>query len=57
VIEDVYREEMKEFYIGCDFEYCGVFPVASKRKIKVDLCEDCYQGLHLIAKAKRSEQQ
>lgn len=56
MIENPYEEKMKEFYVGCEFDYCGVFPVNSKRKIKVDLCEDCYRGLHNIAESKRSEE-
>jgi hypothetical protein len=55
MIEKPYEEKMKEFYVGCEFDYCGVFPVNSKRKIKVDLCEACYRGLHLIAEGKRSD--
>jgi hypothetical protein len=42
---------MKEFYVGMDFD-CGsriAIPIGSKRKIKIQLCDDCYKGLHLIA--------
>lgn len=52
-ISDPYEQKMKEFYVGCEFDYCGVFPVNSKRKITVDLCEDCFRGLHLIAEKKK----
>lgn len=57
VIENPYEQEMKEFYVGMDIEYSGVFPINRKRKTKIHLCEDCFRGLHLIAKKKRSEQQ
>lgn len=43
---------MKEFYLGVDtdcFSLIGIaIPVARKRKIKIQLCDDCYKGLHLI---------
>jgi hypothetical protein len=45
---------MKEFYVGIDTEYFTRIktPVKSKRKIKIQLCDECYKGLHLIAKLK-----
>lgn len=46
---DPYEAKMKEFYIGCSYEWYDVFPVYSKRKVKVQLCHECYEGLHLIA--------
>ena len=51
VIKDPYEEKMKEFDIVCEFDMCGVFPRRNKNHTKVDLCEECYRGLHLIAKA------
>ena len=46
---------MKEFYVGIDIEYFPRIetPIERKRKIKIQLCDDCYKGLHLIAE-KRS---
>jgi hypothetical protein len=45
-----YKVNMKEFYVGCDFEYVGVFPIDCTRKVKVHLCEECYKGLKMIAR-------
>lgn len=41
---------MKEFYVGIDIEYFTriTTPIERKRKIKIQLCDDCYKGLHLI---------
>lgn len=50
VISDPYTVKMKEFYLGVDTDcLSGVpFPVESKRKIKIHLCDECYKGLNLI---------
>ena len=50
VMEDPYSENMKEFYIGADCDMCGVFPMPTKRKQTIHLCDDCYKGLHRIAR-------
>lgn len=44
---------MKEFYVGCSFELCGVLPSFDTRKIKVHLCDDCYHALCEIAEKKK----
>jgi hypothetical protein len=51
---------MKEFYLGVDnddyFSLIGLaIPVERKRKIKIDLCDDCFRGLHVIAEKKERE--
>lgn len=51
IIENPYTVKMKEFYVGIDTEYFT--RIKSKRKIKIQLCDDCFKGLHLIAE-KRS---
>ena len=48
-ITDPYEAKMKEFYIGCSIEWYDVLPVRSKRKVKVQLCHECYEGLRMIA--------
>lgn len=50
VIADPYEVEMKEFYLGVDTEYFTRIktPIERKRKIKIQLCDDCYKGLNLI---------
>lgn len=56
VISDPYEVEMKEFYLGVDTDYFSLIgiatPVERKRKIKIDLCDDCFKGLHVIAEKK-----
>jgi hypothetical protein len=48
---------MKEFYVGIDTEYFTRIKtlVKSKRKIKIQLCDDCYKGLHFIAEKKERD--
>ena len=48
-IENPYEAKMKEFYVGCSFELCGVLPSFDKRRVKVHLCDDCYHALCEIA--------
>lgn len=50
VILNPHNVKMKEFYVGIDTEYFTriKIPIESKRKIKIQLCDDCYKGLHLI---------
>ena len=55
MIENPYKEKMREFFVGCSFEIFGVVPKNEKRKVKIHLCEDCYKGLHLIADKVRKE--
>jgi hypothetical protein len=48
---------MKEFYVGIDTEYFTRIktPIECKRKIKIQLCDECYKGLNLIAERKERE--
>jgi hypothetical protein len=49
---------MKEFYVGMmdtDSSSEIVIPIESKRKIKIQICDDCYKGLHLIAEKKERD--
>lgn len=57
VITNPYIVKMKKFYVGIDIEYFSQIgiPIKSKRKIKIQLCDDCYKGLHLIAEKKGRE--
>lgn len=58
VIADPYTVKMKEFYLGAVDTDClsGIpIPIESKRKIKIQICDDCYKGLHLIAERKERE--
>lgn len=50
-IEDPYTVKMKEFYVGMMDIDSGsgiVIPIERKKKIKIQLCDDCYKGLNLI---------
>lgn len=55
IIDDPFTVKMKEFYLGFDTDCSSdiVIPIERKKKIKIQLCDDCYKGLHLIAE-KRS---
>lgn len=58
VIADPYTVKMKEFYLGMTDTDCSsgiVIPIERKRKIKIQICNDCYKGLHLIAERKERE--
>ncbi len=57
IIENPYIVKMKEFYVGIDIEYFTRIetPIERKRKIKIQLCDDCYKGLHLIAEKKERD--
>lgn len=59
VITDPYTVNMREFYLGFDadcFSLIGIaIPFECKRKIKIDLCDDCFKGLHVIAEKKERE--
>lgn len=50
IISNPHTVKMKEFYVGIDIEYFTriTTPIERKRKIKIQLCDDCYKGLHLI---------
>ena len=55
VLEDPYSVNMKEFYVGCDFDLFVGGPIGATRRVKMHLCEDCFHGLKLIAeKARRA---
>lgn len=53
VITDPYKVKMKEFYIGCEFDYGTVFPRHSTRKQKIHLCDGCYRNLKNLVKETR----
>lgn len=48
-IENPYKEKMKEFIVSTDFEG---FTWNFKNKIKLDLCKECFEGLHYLAELK-----
>lgn len=58
VISNPHNVKMKEFYVvmmDTDSSSGIVIPIESKRKIKIQICDDCYKGLHLIAERKERE--
>lgn len=55
VITNPYEAKMKEFYVGTYFDNGMSFPVKSKQKTKVHLCDDCCKGLRLIAEKMERE--
>lgn len=52
IIEDPFTVKMKEFYLGVDVLNGAPFPVKSRRRIKIHLCNECYKGLNLIGAGK-----
>lgn len=52
-ITDPYTSKMKEFYWACDYENDGIYPAKAKRKQKLHLCGNCFEGLKSVF-AKRS---
>ncbi len=55
MIAEPYEKKMKEFYLGTEYEEYGMFPVPSKRKVKIHLCDDCFKGLKEIGKRVKEE--
>lgn len=55
VISNPHTVKMKEFYVGMDIDYGIAIPIECKRKIKIQICDDCYKGLHLIAEKRERE--
>ena len=57
VITDPYKVKMKEFYIGTVSSLIAYCPNSDIQKIKkIHLCEECFKGLHLVAKKSFKEQ-
>lgn len=48
ILENPYAVKMKEFYIGCECDSCGIFPVNRKITTKIHLCENCYKKIKYI---------
>ena len=53
-IDDPHTLKMKEFYWACDYENDGIYPAKAKRKQKLHLCGNCFEGLKSVF-AKLSE--
>jgi hypothetical protein len=49
VIEDPHEVGMKEFTVYAEVDDGGVFPVKRIKRVRVQLCGECFHGLHLIA--------
>lgn len=56
-VTNPYGVKMKEFLVGCHFDFGGISPEYFKRKVKIHLCEECYKGLRFIAERQRSDTQ
>lgn len=52
IITDPYETKMKEFFMGYDYDFGTSFYEPFKRKVKIHLCEDCFNGLRFIAEQK-----
>ena len=49
IIKSPHEVKMKEFYIGCSFEFGRVLQSYDTRKVKIHLCDKCFLGLGKIA--------
>lgn len=49
IIKNPHDVKMKEFYIGCSFDFGRVLPSLDTRKVKIHLCDKCFLGLRKIA--------
>jgi len=45
IVEDPYKCNYREYFIGCNFDLGTVFPWPMKRNAKIELCKDCYSNL------------
>lgn len=50
---DPYQAKMREFYVGMTYDMGFVVPINIKTsKTTIDLCDDCFHALNLLAKEK-----
>ena len=49
IIRNPHDVKMKEFYIGCSFDFGRALPFNDTRKVKIHLCDKCFLGLSKIA--------
>lgn len=47
-ISDPYEVKMKEFYIATEYDFDTAFPLNTKTRTRIHLCEDCFRGLKEI---------
>lgn len=55
IIPNPHNVKMKEFYVDSTYFNRNIIPIERKRKIKIQLCDDCYKGLNLIAEKREYE--
>lgn len=48
-MKDPFEANMREFYVGVDFDFACAFPVNVRAKKTVHLCVDCFHGLREVA--------
>lgn len=53
VMKSPYEAKMKEFYIGCSFEFGHVLPSFNKKIVRIHLCDNCYRNLNRLAEVKK----
>ena len=52
IIDDPFEIKMKEFFYVADYDFGTAFPSPFKQTAKIHLCDECFNGLRLIAKEK-----
>ncbi len=50
IVTDPFEAELKEFCYVPEYDFVGIIPVPTKRKIKIHLCGECFKNLNKIAK-------
>ena len=50
MIEKPHNVKMKEFYVATEYDLGMAFPINSTRKVKIHICEECFNGLKQIGK-------
>lgn len=55
IMDDPHRARMKEFKIVHD---CGIIGfIAVKQKTKIELCDECFHNLYMIAEKKANKKE
>lgn len=55
VIDDPYKAQMREFYIGCEYESGSLHPIPIKTfKTKIHICDVCFKTLKNAAVRKEN---
>lgn len=57
IINNPYEVRMKEFFISTEYDYGMVFPVPTKTKRRIHLCDDCFNALKHMGKTEEGAEE